>query len=607
MAYQDRGGYKNPKMPKPRDVERGPSVGTVAPVAPARSGGLMQRAAAARVRQTKPGQPPIPSPPATQPIQAPPTMAPITDPGQRRDDLERERLRLRQQEERSRQAQEQRKKAELLQMQNKEQEPLYAKDQPDPKQQALQNMAKKGVEEEESEYPTIPKPAETETDIHAVKQAPQEQADMSQSEQLSKAEKEVKESVQQGKEQQLQEMNNDKGDPIYDKDGNVVGYQSKGSQGQWVYDAKTGKKYSSHGLAGALGLDEVYDEAGESATYPGVSEPDKEAQEPGKDWLYDPETGEKVGWKAVGGESEGQFYDMSGTPVEFPPDNAITKDLYEEKFPGKASYDKTMSQFTEWLNQTTGIPEEQLQGQIAQVHMQSSDQIAKFANLMAARGVGAGGLMGAGMGQIASQAVAAIANIKFENEKMKIEEKLNKMKTAAALAGQWMSEENRMKIFEEMSQLDQDKFDWQQKQDENANFWADLNDTAALLQAKDGWDDTALAKAQAAKEAGMTAAEVQQHLFVAGNKVTWQGDDPPGYGYKGDAEGEDPVIAKEGELWEEQSDAQKLEIAKAFQTKVMQTGQKPQSVADVYHYMKEWFGWNIDEETAQNLWNIYGN
>tara|TARA_Y100001938_G_scaffold141785_1_gene212094 strand:+ start:30 stop:1643 length:1614 start_codon:yes stop_codon:yes gene_type:complete len=537
-------------------------------------------------------------------------MAPITDPGQRRDDLERERLRLRQQEERSRQAQEQRKKAELLQMQqmqNKKQEPLYAKGQPDPRQQALQNMAKRGVEKEESEYPTIPKPAETETDIHAVKQAPQEKADVSQSEQLSKAEKEVKESVQQGKEQQLQEMNNDKGDPIYDKDGNVVGYQSKGSQGQWVYDAKTGKKYSSHGLAGALGLDEVYDEAGESATYPGVSEPDKEAQESGKDWLYDPETGEKVGWKVVGGEDEGQFYDMSGTPVEFAPDNAITKDLYEEKFPGKASYDKTMSQFTEWLNQKTGIPEEQLQGQIAQVHMQSSDQIAKFANLMAARGAGASGLMGAGMGQIASQAVAAIANIKFENEKMKIEEKLNKMKTAAALAGQWMSEENRMKIFEEMSQLDEAKFDWQKKQDENANFWADLNDTAALLQAKDGWDDTALAKAQAAKEAGMTAAEVQQHLFVAGNKVTWQGDDPPGYGYKGEVKGEDPVMAKEGELWEEQSDAQKLEITNAFQMKVMQTGQKPQSVTDVYHYMKEWFGWNIDEETAQNLWNIYGN
>ena len=622
MAYQDRGGYKNPKMPKPRDVERGPSVGTAAPVAPARGGGLMQRAATARVRQTKPGQPPIPSPPATQPMQAPPRIAPMTDPGQRRDDLERERIRLRQQEEKRRQAEEQRKKAELLQWRVGASKPTQ-----DYRTQALQQMAAKGGADEEDKYPTIPKPGETETQIHALKQAGEEEAESEGTQfdddalpddeglggekdwlhehdvsstgdplsdeakkeiQLAKETKQKEEQAKQA-EQELENMEADKGDAIYDKDGTVVGYQSKGSQGQWVYDAKTGKKYSSHGLAGALGLDEVYDEAGGSATYPGV----KEAQESGKEWLYDPETGEKIGWKTVGGEDDGQFYDMSGAAsTGHAPSNAITEDLYKEKFPGKASYDKTMSQFTEWLNQKTGIPEEELQGQIAQVHMQSSDQIAKFANLMAARGVGAAGLMGAGMGQIASQAVAAIANIKFENEKMKIEEKLNKMKTAAALAGQWMSEENRMKIFEEMSQLDKDKFDWQQKQDENANWWADLNDTAALLQAKEGWDEKALAKAQAAKDEGWTSAEVQQHLMVDDKgKITWTGAGPSTYA--------------ETTAFGEHSEEGKQNLINKFHKKAgaLPPEAKPKSVSDIVQMMKDWYGVEMTMEEAQAIWD----
>jgi len=604
--------YKNPKMPGPRDTEGAPSVGTMAPVAPGRGNGLMQRAAAARVRQTKPGQPPIPTPAVRPPEPAPPRMAPITDPGQRRDDLERERLRLGQQTERRRQAEEQRKKAEAMQ-------PI------DYRQQALQQMAVKGVgvEEEEGKYPTIPKPKDPEMQMHGIQgeepeeswamklakqqkakaEAAKQQGDDPDAMDPSKADDEGVKEVEDIKSQQAQKEKEekeaaDKGDPIYDKNGNVIGYQSKGSPGQFVYGAD-GKTYSVYGLQDKYGA--ASDSEGKSLEYGAVEGEGEAGVEAGKQWIYDPETGEKVGWK----NEAGQFYDMSGKPHE-DSGGGITEELFKEKFPGKHTYAQTMDKFSEWLNQKTGIPKEELEGQIAQVYMQSSDQIAKFANMMAARGVGASGLMGAGMGQIASQAVAAVANIKFENEKLKIEEKLNKMKTAAALAGQYMSEENRMKIFEEMSALDKEKFAWTQKQDEEANFWADLNDTTALLQAKNGWDDSALAKAQAAKESGMTSAEVGQHLIVGDDeKVTWQGDDPPGYEYKGAVEGEDPLKAKEGEAWSEQSEAKQKEIIQAFQKNVIESGVTPKSESDIVYYMKEWFGWDIDAGGAEILWSLY--
>lgn len=522
MAFQETGGYKNPKMPNPRDVESGPSVGTAAPVAPARGGGLMQRAAAARLRQTKVGQPPIPSPPVTQQPPERAKLAPMTDPGQRRDDLERERLRLQQEEQRRRRAEAQTKKAELLQMQKSPEKPddlLQAKTDSDYRRQAIQEMAAKGIGEED-EYPTIQK-AEKQTQSFAMKQAGGGAYD-------------DESGAQAGGPQAYDESVDPSSDPAAGTD-EALKVQA---------DIEEQKKQD------ALKAAQDAKDAEEAAALEG---------EEGEDTSFYNENGEKIGYKGA----DGNFYDVNGNqidPISLKGKGPYyTEKEYQTKFPAKHAYNQTLSQLSDWLTQKTGIPEEELQGQIAQVHMQSADQIAKFANLMAARGVGAGGLMGAGMGQIASQAVAAIANIKFENEKLKIEEKLNKMKTAAALAGQYMSEENRMKLFDEMSKLDQDKFNWQKEQDENANFWADLNDTAALLQAKNGWDEGALAKAQAARDAGWTAAEVQQYLTVSDEgKIEWKGDDPPGYQYKGGGGGYNPGYGPgsepytEAESWAEE-------------------------------------------------------
>ena len=85
MAYQDRGGYRNPQIPKPRDSDGATPAGLSAPVAPGRGTGLMGRAASARVRQPKPGPPPIPSPQIAPRPEARQKLAPVVAPGPRED------------------------------------------------------------------------------------------------------------------------------------------------------------------------------------------------------------------------------------------------------------------------------------------------------------------------------------------------------------------------------------------------------------------------------------------------------------------------------------------------------------------------------------------
>ena len=244
---------------------------------------------------------------------------------------------------------------------------------------------------------------------------------------------------------------------------------------------------------------------------------------------------------------------------------------------------KMESQLSDYLAQATGIPEEQLQGQIAQLQMASSDQMAKFAQQMAAHGVGASGLVGQGMGQIASQTLGAIANLRFENAKLALDERLNKMKAYMGMYGQMMSEENRMAIFDKMNELEQTKFGYQQEQDRIESDWNEVANLPALMQADGGWDSDAWAWAFGqVTEEKMPANEIMKNITVdpsTGKLVKKDpalgtegaegggGTAPSGYGPDGK-----PLIT-EG-TWKEKSDKAALAAFEYVQAWYAGQGQK---------------------------------
>jgi hypothetical protein len=190
--------------------------------------------------------------------------------------------------------------------------------------------------------------------------------------------------------------------------------------------------------------------------------------------------GNHIGWQ----DGEGNQFDKSGNAIE-PKDEKQTEGDYKS-----SEFQSQMEgQFVDWLNEGTGISKEELASQVDQLKQASSSKIAKFAQQMAARGMGASGLTGQGMGQIASQTIGAIANLRFESAKLSVEEKLNKMKAYMAMYGQVLSEANRQSNFADMSKLEQEKFLWQQFQDKLENEFAKLNNLSSLAQS---WDEDAL-------------------------------------------------------------------------------------------------------------------
>lgn len=217
-------------------------------------------------------------------------------------------------------------------------------------------------------------------------------------------------------------------------------------------------------------------------------------------------------------DSQGNFYGLDGSPQDAPPEGTLDANASA----AQNQKNQMTSEVTNYLNQATGIPEEELQGQIGQLMMASSEQMAKMAMSMAARGVGSGGLFGAGMGQIASQTVGAIANLRFENAKLGVEERMNKMKAFMSLQGQMMSEENRMKIFDEMSSLEREKFKYEQEQNAFADQWTVFNNMAALAQIveddafsfalKNMMEDVVDSDGDGEPDRPMTAAEIMAHM-----------------------------------------------------------------------------------------------
>lgn len=272
----------------------------------------------------------------------------------------------------------------------------------------------------------------------------------------------------------------------------------------------------------------------------------------------------------------------------------------------KIEHQKNVKMFSDYLSEKTGIPEEELQGQLAQVQMGSAEQMAKFAQQMAARGVGASGLVGQGMGQIASQAVATMANIRFENAKLAIDEKLNKMKAGMALHGQMMSEQNRMEIFNQMNELEQQKFQYEKDQNALADNWTKLNNLAAMAQA---WDDDALQYAfKAMAEEGMSADEVMANLVVVEedgifrlelkDKSLVGQSPPPPY--------QDPVDANplaQGQFqWATYSEEEKAGHIEDAKSDFYKTFENPDEVdqEDLIGWVYQWFASNADANMTED-------
>ena len=272
----------------------------------------------------------------------------------------------------------------------------------------------------------------------------------------------------------------------------------------------------------------------------------------------------------------------------------------------KTEHKKNVKMFSDYLSKKTGIPEEELQGQLAQVQMGSAEQMAKFAQQMAARGVGASGLVGQGMGQIASQAVAAMANIRFENAKLAIDEELNKMKAGMALHSQMMSEQNRMEIFNQMNELEQQKFQYEKDQNALADNWTKLNNLAAMAQA---WDDDALQYAfKAMAEEGMSADEVMANLVVVPDEdgifrlelkdksLVGQSPPPP---YQ-DPDDANPLAQGQyqWDVFEEEDKAKYMEDAKSDFYK---TFENPDNVdqEDLVGWVYQWFASNANANMTE--------
>jgi hypothetical protein len=138
----------------------------------------------------------------------------------------------------------------------------------------------------------------------------------------------------------------------------------------------------------------------------------------------------------------------------------------------------------EYMSSDLGISETDISNQVEQLKMASSEEIAKFAQQMASRGMGASGLVGAGMGQIQSSTMAAMANVRFEAAKLAVEDRLNRLKSYLATYGNMISTEAQLAMQGEINKLANDQFDYQQQQDRVADQWQSVANWAAAHGAK---------------------------------------------------------------------------------------------------------------------------
>jgi len=173
----------------------------------------------------------------------------------------------------------------------------------------------------------------------------------------------------------------------------------------------------------------------------------------------------------------------------------------------------------DYLNQSTGIPPEELQGQIAGLEAAGYDQMAKFAQQMASRGIGTSGVAGAGMGQIMTQTMLGIANLKFENAKLAVEERIQKIRNFMAFYGNVMSESNKAKHLDFLEGLERDKFEYDKEQNAMSDKWVAVKNLLALT-GGESWGSEALAWAFNAMDAGIDPTQITGWLISDGKSVT---------------------------------------------------------------------------------------
>ena len=454
MAMYDRKGYKNPRMPRTGEVL---SPGQQASAAPPRAGGLMQMAAQARARQPKTGAPPIPE---TKPVRPTPPR---------------------------------RAQPSLPQAASVAGAPPPQKVPGVMPQHTMVDAGQEALDWRRKAAAQLLAPSQGQ-DSQAMgagdagpgmKQLPAPQPGTGLAPQYAGGVDAV-------------------GAPVGDVEGLPDFYQ---------YDAAAMEPQPEGAGAGAggaqipgteiLGDDDLVDDPTKGPGYVAGAETDMGDPDPNLEKDLEPSD------DAIPDPSDTGYHASTEIAPEDDPDAEKGAD------PGAPDFGTVVeSQLMDYLNQATGIPEEELQGQIAQLQMASTDQMAKFAQQMAARGVGASGLVGQGMGQIASQTVAAIANVRFENAKLALDERLNKMKAYMGMYGQVLSEENRMAIFEQMNQWDKEKHNYQVDQDRIQSEWNEVANLPVLLSAENGWGDgDALAWAfKHITEGTLSTAEVMANI-----------------------------------------------------------------------------------------------
>ena len=554
MAIYDKKAYKNPRMPRAGEVT---GAGQRATSAPPRAGGMLEMAAQARARQPKRGAPPIPDTKAFRPDQRPSATAPqprqpqatqsATDMGMQAPPVSVNfyggQMRG---DANARQAAAQNLAGSTLAMGGGggEEEPTPAG-----------GIPQYGTELGKDTLPdagtgALPDVGETPQDLSIQPTGSPDPDEYWKKDPVTPTTKE----------------------PIFDENGNVVG----------EYDPSTGE--TTHFAAG-------YDpKAGKEAEDAGTKKAEAENWSP----AYN-EKGETVGYY----DSQGNFHDKLGNPSDVP-DDAVDVETSKKK----GLSDAMMKEFYGWLGEQTGIPDEQLEGQIKGLEYAGVEAMAKLSQQMAGRGAGRTGAYEQGAGQIASQVMMGVANLKFENAKLAIDHKLNKMKTFMAFQGQMESEENRMEIFKQMQEWEKEKFQYQKEQDALANTWTNLNDLAALAQA---WDDDALQKAF---EMASATDEDGNPLYGAEDIMEYMLIDRDAKGVptmklnKAKLEGEGAGETQEGEdatdwTWANTSDEEKVKVLwKIDKEKAWQ-----------WEWVQAWMadkGYNISQAQAEEIAAQYG-
>jgi len=668
MPMYDRKSYKNPRLPRANEAM---GAGQRSPSAPPRGGGMLKMAAAARARQPKPGAPPIPETrpfnPAQRPSGAPPQSAvqqtpagipamgggpgqPVQGEMQPAGMTEADR----------------RRRAAAIIAQDKQtawdnlnatamgqmQQPTQGQD----KQAAWDNLnaMAQGQGGQPTQYPTIPKPPDEKMQMLEAQGgpgippgptplggpsagegvepepggAPGQQAglyeDVEEGAPAVPPTSEVEEVLEMPPEAPATAA------PVYDEEKEPPPVYGTKEDPEPTYEAAPPKpeykdlsavKEKEEALPSGSELEEAtWPDAEEEVTVEGTT-PGLEAEEQaGK------ELAKQEGWTEFTDDQgnswyqdeDGNYYDKYGNDAD--PDDlpgGVTEYGYGhgDTQTALAQHQKYEKAFSDYLSQSTGIPEEELKGQIAQLQMASADQMSKFAQQMASRGLGASGIAGAGMGQIASQTVAAVANLRFENAKLAIDEKLNKMKAYMSMYGQMMSEQNRKDIFDEMSALEKDKFKYEKDQNVLADEWTKLNNMAAMAQA---YDDDAMSYAFNAMtelvhdtdgdgkpDAPMSAAEVMANLYTYTDKETGivrlglkdpdlQGGEVEHKGWKMNAPVGSDKATMVAKKWENAPQEVQEALEKAFYQKTGHNMVKPDGqlwTAKFGAWLKEEYGW----------------